>query len=97
MRALYLISTFALVLLVSIFGLRNRRFVRPPMDVFPEWAFPGMKYQPKLAQQSPSAFFSDGRLDRAAPPNTVPASFLLPFTVVPYRFPFASSTKGDCG
>jgi cytochrome c553 len=75
MRALYLISTFALVLLVSIFGLRNRRFVRPPMDVFPEWAFPGMKYQPKLAQQSPSAFFSDGRLDRAAPPNTVPASF----------------------
>ena len=75
MRALYLISTFALVLLVSIFGLRGRSFVRPPMDVFPEWAFPGMKYQPKLSQQSPSAFFSDGRLDRAAPANTVPASF----------------------
>ena len=45
------------------------------MDVFPEWLFPGMKQQPKLVQQTASAFFADGRSDRVAPPNTVPSSF----------------------
>jgi len=34
-----------------------------------------MKYQPKLTQQTPSAFFADGRSDRAAPEHTVPSSF----------------------
>ena len=58
MRTVYLITAFALVLTLSVFGLRGRRFVQPPMDVFPEWAFPGMKYQPKLTQQVASAFLS---------------------------------------
>jgi len=75
MRNAYLTTAFSLVLLLSILGLRGRTFTHPPMDVFPEWAFPGMKYQPKLAQQAESRFFADGRLDRAAPPNTVAASF----------------------
>jgi len=75
MRTVYLITAFALVLTLSVFGLRGRRFVQPPMDVFPEWAFPGMKYQPKLTQQVASAFFADGRSDRSAPPNTVAASY----------------------
>ena len=75
MRALYLITLFAVVMTVSILGLRGRRFVQPPMDVFPEWAFPGMKFQPKLTQQVESPFFADGRSDRAAPPNTVASSY----------------------
>ncbi|HXQ80463.1 MAG TPA: cytochrome c [Opitutaceae bacterium] len=75
MRATYLITAFVVVLTVSVLGLRGRRFVHPPMDVFPEWAFPGMKYQPKLTQQTASPFFADGRSDRPAPPGTVPASF----------------------
>lgn len=75
MRHLYIATAFALVLTVSILGLRNRPFAHPPMDVFPEWLFPGMKYQPKLTQQVASPFFGDGRSDRVAPPNTVPASF----------------------
>jgi len=75
MRTAYLLAAFAAVLTVSILGLRGRRFSQPPMDVFPEWAFPGMKYQPKLTQQTPSAFFADGRSDRPAPAHTVAASF----------------------
>jgi mono/diheme cytochrome c family protein len=55
----------------SLFGLRGTRFTSPPLDVFPEWAFPGMKYQPKLRPQAPSAFFADGRADRMPPPHTV--------------------------
>ncbi len=75
MRHAYLITAFLVVVTVSIFGFRGRTFTQPPMDVFPEWAFPGMKYQPKLTQQVPSNFFADGRSDRAAPPNTVAASY----------------------
>ncbi len=75
MRTLYLITAFTVVLTVSVLGLRGRRFVQPPMDVFPEWAFPGMKYQPKLTQQTASAFFADGLSDRVAPPGTVAASY----------------------
>jgi mono/diheme cytochrome c family protein len=75
MRTVYLLTTFAAVLVVSVLGLRGRRFVQPPMDVFPEWAFPGMKYQPKLTQQKASAFFADGLSDRAAPPGTVASSY----------------------
>jgi mono/diheme cytochrome c family protein len=41
------------------------------MDVFPEWAFPGMKHQPKLRPQAESKFFADGRADRLPPEHTV--------------------------
>jgi mono/diheme cytochrome c family protein len=75
MRTLYLATVFAVVLTVSILGFRGRTFTHPPMDVFPEWLFPGMKQQPKLVQQTASAFFADGRSDRVAPPNTVASSF----------------------
>ena len=75
MRNAYIATLFIVVLTFSILGLRNRTFTKPPMDVFPEWLFPGMKYQPKLTQQQQSPFFADGRSDRPAPPNSVPASF----------------------
>ena len=61
MRHLYILTVFAVVLTVSLLGLRGRTFTHPPMDVFPEWAFPGMKLQPKLTQQTESRFFADGR------------------------------------
>jgi mono/diheme cytochrome c family protein len=77
MRVAYLIALFWAIGIVSYFGLRDHRFTKPPIDVFPEWAFPGMKYQPKLVQQTESAFFADGRSDRPAPPNTVPAGYGL--------------------
>ena len=75
MRVAYLIVIFYAIGLVSYFGLRDHRFTKPPIDVFPEWAFPGMKFQPKLVQQTASDFFADGRSDRPAPPNTVPATY----------------------
>ena len=75
MRAAYLITLFVVVLTVSVLGLRGRRFAHPPMDVFPEWAFPGMHYQPKLTQQTASPFFADGLSDRVAPPGTVASSY----------------------
>ena len=75
MRNLYLFTTLTIVLTVSILGFRGKTFTHPPMDVFPEWLFPGMKYQPKLTQQVASNFFADGRSDRAAPANTVASSY----------------------
>lgn len=73
MRQLYLGTAFLVVLTVSILGFRGTTFTHPPMDVFPEWLFPGMKRQPKYKTQGASEFFADGRADRMPPPGTVPA------------------------
>jgi cytochrome c553 len=75
MRTLYLATAFVLVLTVSVLGFRGSPFTHPPMDVFPEWLFPGMKYQPKYKPQGASAFFADGRADRPPPLGVVPADF----------------------
>ncbi len=75
MRNVYLITAFVVVLALSVLGLRGTKFTKSPMDVFPEWAFPGMKYQSKYQPQAGSAFFADGRSDRPLPPGVVPASF----------------------
>lgn len=75
MRTVYLVTLFAVVLAVSVLGLRGTRFTHPPMDVFPEWAFPGMKRQAKFRPQSENPFFADGRADRPPVPGTVPADF----------------------
>jgi mono/diheme cytochrome c family protein len=77
MRYVYLVAAFTVVLTVSLLGFRGQPFTSPPMDVFPEWAFPGMKYQPKFRPQSTSTFFADGRADRPLPANVVPASLPL--------------------
>jgi mono/diheme cytochrome c family protein len=71
MRHVYLFTAFVCVTLVSILGVRGTKFTSPPMDVFPEWAFPGMKRQPKFRPQSSSQFFADGRADRAPVEHTV--------------------------
>jgi mono/diheme cytochrome c family protein len=71
MRNVYLATFLGCVLLVSILGFRGTTFTHPPADVFPEWLFPGMKYQPKLRPQAASAFFADGRADRMPPAHTV--------------------------
>lgn len=73
MRNVYLATLFVCVLLFSILGLRGTKFIKPPLDAFPEWAFPGMKYQPKLRPQATSEFFADGRADRMPPPHVVRA------------------------
>ena len=71
MRNVYLATLLGCVLLVSILGFRGTTFTHPPADVFPEWLFPGMKYQPRLRPQSASDFFADGRADRMPPAHTV--------------------------
>jgi mono/diheme cytochrome c family protein len=71
MRNVYLVTFFLVVLAVSVLGFRGTIFTSPPMDVFPEWAFPGMKRQPKFRPQSTSLFFADGRADRLPPLNVV--------------------------
>jgi mono/diheme cytochrome c family protein len=71
MRTVYLVTAFVSVLIVSIFGFRGTIFTSPPIEVFPEWAFPGMKLQPKFRPQSESNFFADGRSDRTPVENTV--------------------------
>jgi len=76
MRHVYLVTFFAVALVLSIFGLRGTKFTSPPMDVFPEWAFPGMKYQPKPYAQGASKFFADGRADRLPVAGTVQRGML---------------------
>lgn len=76
MRNVYLVTFLGVVLLVSILGFRGTTFTKPPADVFPEWAFPGMKYQPKLRPQSASPFFADGQADRLPPAKTVARGLL---------------------
>ena len=71
MRNVYLVTAFLVVLTISVLGFRGRIFSKPPMDVFPEWAFPGMKRQPKYKPQAESAFFADGRVDRPIPAHAV--------------------------
>jgi mono/diheme cytochrome c family protein len=78
MRNVYLVTAFVAVLTVSLLGFRGRIFTKPPMDVFPEWAFPGMKRQPKYQPQAESPFFSDGRVDRPIPAHTVSREPLRP-------------------
>ena len=77
MRNVVLITLFVCVLLVSILGFRGTSFTLPPLDVFPEWAFPSMREQPKFRPQSQSAFFADGRADRLPPPHVVRADLPL--------------------
>lgn len=76
MRHVYLVTLFVVVLVVSVLGFRGTKFTSPPMDVFPEWAFPGMKHQPKPYSQGTSAFFADGRADRVPIAGTVQRGML---------------------
>jgi mono/diheme cytochrome c family protein len=76
MRNVYIVTIFVVVALVSVLGFRGTKFTSPPLDVFPEWAFPGMKYQPKYRPQGESAFFADGRADRAPVARTVARGML---------------------
>ncbi|MBI5380821.1 MAG: cytochrome c [Opitutae bacterium] len=75
MRYALLVLAFLAVLAVSLLGFRGATFVKPPIDVFPEWAFPGMKRQPKYKPQAESKFFADGRTDRPLPPGVVASSY----------------------
>lgn len=76
MRNVYIVTIFVVVALVSVLGFRGTKFTSPPLDVFPEWAFPGMKYQPKYRAQGESAFFADGRADRTPVARTVARGML---------------------
>lgn len=75
MRNVYIVTALLVVLILSVLGLRGTNFTKPPMDVFPEWAFPGMSYQPKYKAQSSSEFFADGRADRPLPAGVVAANY----------------------
>src|SRR5205814_9278259 len=77
MRQVYLVTFFVCLLLLSLLGLRGTKFTAPPIDLFPEWAFPSMENQPKLRPQSASAFFADGRADRVPPAHTVARGMLI--------------------
>lgn len=75
MRNVYLITALLVVLIVSVLGFRGTIFTHSPLEVFPEWAFPGMKQQPKYKPQGSSAFFADGRADRPLPAGVIAADF----------------------
>src|SRR4051812_34424516 len=76
MRHVYLITFFVCVLVVALLGFRGTKFTQPPIDPFPEWAFPSMENQPKQRPQSVNAFFADGQADRTPPAHTVARDML---------------------
>ncbi len=76
MRNVYLVTLFVCVLGVSILGFRGTIFTAPPIDLFPDWAFPGMEVQPKHRPQAANDFFADGRSDRTPPARTVARGML---------------------
>ena len=76
MRNVYLITLFVCVALVSILGFRGGKSTKPPLDIFPEWAFPSMEFQPRPRPQGESRFFADGRADRMPPLHTVARGML---------------------
>jgi mono/diheme cytochrome c family protein len=75
MRNVYLVTAFLVVLALSVLGLRGTLFTRPPLDVFPDWAFPSMRNQSKYKHQASSRFFADGRADRPLPPGVVATGY----------------------
>jgi hypothetical protein len=75
MRTVYIATFFLVVLLVAGYGFRGTLFTKPPMDVFPEWMFPGMKRQAKYKPQAASPFFADGRADRPLVAGVVSADY----------------------
>lgn len=76
MRNVYLITAFVCVAIVSILGLRGTNFTEPPVETFPEWAFPAMRYQPRPRPQSESKFFADGKMDRLPVQHTIARGML---------------------
>ena len=84
MRNVYLATALLVVITISVLGLRGTKFTHAPMDVFPEWAFPAMRQQPKYKAQGSSKFFADGRADRPLPTGVVPANY------GPLGLPFSS-------
>lgn len=73
MRHVYLLTTFTVLAVLCLFGFRGEHFQHPPIDVFPEFAFPSMRLQQKVKYEGASAFFADGRADRPPVPGTVAA------------------------
>jgi len=69
LRQFFIIYAFLLVLLVTALGFRGCKSKRTPLELFPD-----MDRQAKLLEQSPSAFFADGRADRPHVPGTVPTT-----------------------
>ncbi|MGH7997387.1 MAG: c-type cytochrome [Opitutaceae bacterium] len=75
MRHLYLLTTFAVISLLCLYGFRGGTFRHTPMDVFPDFVFPAMRIQQKVQTEGASTFFADGRADRPPVPGTVPADY----------------------
>jgi mono/diheme cytochrome c family protein len=68
MRHFFIIYGFAVLLGMSVMGLRGCKTGRTPIELFPD-----MDRQAKLHPQGQSAFFADGRADRPPVAGTVPA------------------------
>jgi mono/diheme cytochrome c family protein len=65
----YFFISFAILIIavLSIFGLRGRTSLKPPIEVFPD-----MDRQAKYHPQDESVLFADGRSDRPVVPGSVP-------------------------
>ncbi|MGK0176680.1 MAG: mono/diheme cytochrome c family protein [Lentimonas sp.] len=66
MRIFLAIFIFAIVAVLSIFGLRGSKSTKPPIQIFPD-----MDDQARYKPQGANSFFSDERNDRPVPANAV--------------------------
>lgn len=67
MRQFFLIYSFLVLTVITVFGFRGCQSTKPPIEIFPD-----MDRQNKVHPQSRSSFFADGRSDRPPVAGTVP-------------------------
>lgn len=73
LRAFFIITGLAVVLVVTVAGFRGQKFKNPPIEIFPD-----MDRQPKVKAQDAFPFFADGRGARLPVPGTVPLGYAIP-------------------
>jgi len=73
MRWFFLVLGVVIVTLVVALGPRDRKFAKPPFELFPD-----MDRQAKLRFQKPSHFFDDDQGPRLPVEGTVPIGYAMP-------------------
>jgi|SRR5665213_131306 len=62
------------VALFGMLGLPGRISRKPPVELYSDWAFPGMDRQPKLRPMEPDSFFANGVSSQLPPAGTIARS-----------------------
>lgn len=94
LRYFFLLFALGCVLVLSLAGVRDSRWLPQKMTHPPIEIFPDMDHQPKYLPQHTSTFFADGRAARNHIPGTIPLGYNLPHE---YYQTAANNRSDDAG